>query len=188
VIGALAVAGVGGLLAWGLGQRREPQPASPTAVATPAALERPSPPPVAPTASATSPAPTVTPPAPVAAAPLPPAAAPVDAKALRPAVPVKGADAGPVATKPDHLHLAREAFNARDWPRALNEGKLAVAAGGGADAHAIIGNTYFKMGRFADAEAAFGKAVAQDPKNALLQERLELAHVRAQQEKSGKDN
>jgi serine/threonine protein kinase len=80
-----------------------------------------------------------------------------------------------------HLSQAREAFNARDWPRALSEGKNALAAGGGADALALLGNTYFKMGRFADAEAAYGKAIALDPGNRLLKDRLRIAHVRAQE-------
>ena len=83
------------------------------------------------------------------------------------------------APKVDHLQLARQAFNARDWTRALAEGKLAVAVGGGADAHALLGNTYFKMGRFSDAEQAYDKAVGLDPKNTLLQERLRIARVRA---------
>jgi cytochrome c-type biogenesis protein CcmH/NrfG len=94
----------------------------------------------------------------------------------------------PPAAKVDHLRLAREAFNHRDWPRALAEGKSAVAAGGGAEAHALLGNTYFKMGRFAEAEASYGKAVALDPRNALLQERLGIARVRAQEAKVGKEN
>jgi hypothetical protein len=87
------------------------------------------------------------------------------------------------SAKINHLDLARRAFNERDWPRALAESKLAATAGGGADAYALIGNTYFKMGRFADAEASYVRAVALDPKNALLQERLSIAHARAEQEK-----
>jgi serine/threonine protein kinase len=89
--------------------------------------------------------------------------------------------------KVDHLSLARHAFNARDWPRALTEGKSAVAAGGGAEAHALMGNTYFKMGQFAEAVKAYSKAVALDPKNMLLQERLRIAQVRAQTATDGKE-
>jgi len=89
--------------------------------------------------------------------------------------------------KTDRLSLAREAFNARDWSRALDEGKRAVAAGGGADAHAFVGNTYFKMGRFEEAEQAYTKAVAIDPASQLLRERLGIAHVRAQEAKNGKE-
>ena len=94
----------------------------------------------------------------------------------------------PPAAKVDHLRLAREAFNNRDWPRALAEGKGAVAAGGGAEAHALVGNTYFKMGRFAEAEVSYGKAVALDPGSALLRERLGIARVRAREAKGGKEN
>jgi serine/threonine protein kinase len=86
----------------------------------------------------------------------------------------------PVA-KPDHLSLAREAFNARDWARALEEGKRAVIASGGAEAHAVVGNTYFKMGRFAEAEQEYAKAVALDPANTLLRNRLGIAHARVQE-------
>jgi Flp pilus assembly protein TadD len=81
----------------------------------------------------------------------------------------------------DHLSLARDAFNARDWARALEEGKRAVTAGGGAEAHAVVGNTYFKMGRFAEAEPEYAKAVALDPGSTLLRDRLSISHVRAQE-------
>jgi serine/threonine protein kinase len=89
--------------------------------------------------------------------------------------------------KPDHLSLARDAFNARDWVHALDEGKRAVAAGGGAEAHAIVGNTYYKMGRFAEAEQAYTKAVAIEPSNKLLRDRQSIAHARAVEIKMGKE-
>ena len=109
----------------------------------------------------------------------------VDAK---PAGPLAAGSADPAAAgRGDHLRLAREAFNARDWPRALVEGKSAVAAGGGAEAHTLLGNTYFKMGRFAEAEQAYAKAAAVDPTNTLLQERLRLARVRAQEQNPSKE-
>jgi tetratricopeptide (TPR) repeat protein len=88
--------------------------------------------------------------------------------------------------KSDHLTLARDAFNARDWARALEEGKRAVTAGGGAEAHAVVGNTYFKMGRFADAEQEYSKAIAIEPANKLLRDRLSIAHVRAQESASSR--
>ena len=88
----------------------------------------------------------------------------------------------PSLVRIDHLRLARDAFNARDWAAALGEGKSAVAAGGGAEAHSLLGNTYFKMGHFAEAEQAYAKAVALDPANVLLQDRLRIAHVRAQED------
>jgi serine/threonine protein kinase len=97
----------------------------------------------------------------------------------------------PASTKKtDHLGLAREAFNARDWTRALDEGKLAVAAGGGAEARAVVGNTLFKMGKFPEAEAEYQKALALEPGNALLRDRLSIAHARAQgapDRKAGKE-
>jgi cytochrome c-type biogenesis protein CcmH/NrfG len=113
----------------------------------------------------------------------------MDAKPPRvPAPPVKHPEESTASPKTDHLQIARQAFNARDWPRALSEGKNAVAAGSGAEAHALLGNTYFKMGRFADAEQAYAKAVALEPGNALLQDRLRIARVRAQEGKGGKEN
>jgi Flp pilus assembly protein TadD len=90
------------------------------------------------------------------------------------------------STKVDHLELARQAFNQRDWTLALAEAKAATVAGGGADAHALVGNTYFKMGQFVDAEKSYARAAALEPKNALLQERLRIAHARAEQAKSGR--
>jgi len=88
------------------------------------------------------------------------------------------------APKVDHLELARQAFNDRDWARALTEAKAATAADGGADAHALVGNIHFKMGQFVDAEKAYARAVALDPKNSLLQERLRIARTRAEQSKT----
>jgi len=90
-------------------------------------------------------------------------------------------EAAALAAKVDHLNQARDAFNARDWARAIEEGKRAVAAGGGAEAIAVVGNTYFKMGRFAEAEQAYTKAVALDPESTLLRDRLSIAHARVQE-------
>ena len=56
-----------------------------------------------------------------------------------------------------------------------------MTAGGGAEAHAVVGNTYFKMGRFAEAEQEYTKAVALDPANRLLRDRLSIAHARVQE-------
>jgi tetratricopeptide (TPR) repeat protein len=103
---------------------------------------------------------------------------PTPAAAKRPDAMVESAA---LAAKVDHLNQARDAFNARDWARALDEGKRAVAAGGGAEAIAVVGNTYFKMGRFAEAEQAYTKAVALDPESTLLRDRLSIAHARVQE-------
>jgi len=126
------------------------------------------------------------PPAPVAASPLSGAPrASTEAKEVSPLAVDKGPDSTvevPVpGAKLDHLSLAREAFNVRDWARALEEGKRAVTAGGGAEAHAVVGNTYFKMGRFAEAEQEYTKAAALDPANRLLRDRLSIAHARVQE-------
>jgi serine/threonine protein kinase len=108
-----------------------------------------------------------------------PAAKSVPSKTRSPAPANRAAE--PAATKKtDHLGLARAAFNAREWARALDEGKRAVAAGGGAEARAVVGNTLFKMGRFSEAETEYQKALALEPGNALLRDRLSIAHVRAQ--------
>jgi cytochrome c-type biogenesis protein CcmH/NrfG len=40
------------------------------------------------------------------------------------------------------------------------------------------------MGQYADAENAYARAVELDPKNPLLQERLRIAHARAEQGKT----
>jgi serine/threonine protein kinase len=124
--------------------------------------------------------PTVSPPS--VASPATPRAVASPSVAVPSTAPPKGQSAG---GKTDHLELAREAFNLRDWPRALAEGSSAVAAGAGAEAHALVGNTYFKMGRFADAEKSYARAAALDPKSPLLQERLRIAHARAVQADTG---
>lgn len=92
-----------------------------------------------------------------------------------------------VAAKVDHLEAARQAFNERDWPRALAEAKAATPTGGNADAQALMGSIYFKMSRFPDAEKAYARAVALDPANPLLRERLRIAHVRAGEASAGKN-
>jgi len=103
--------------------------------------------------------------------------APAPAGAMPPTAPQAPSAGG----KLDHLELGRDAFNRRDWARALAEGKAALAADGGAEAHAFLGNTLFKMGRFNEAEQAYRRATSLDPKNTLLQERLRIAHARAEQ-------
>ena len=128
-------------------------------------------------------------PSPAAAAASPPRAT-VEEKDPHPSIAKRGeaiVETPVPADKPNYLILARNAFNARDWRRALEEGRRAVAADGGAEARAIVGNTYFKMGLFAEAEQEYEKAVALDPANALLRERLRIAHIRAQEGKVGKD-
>ena len=127
----------------------------------------------------------------LAAVPPGPPRSTIEGKEPRPASPKRGGEASGAtpasAAKPNHLALARNAFNARDWLRALEEGRRAVAAGGGAEARAIVGNTYFKMGLFAEAEQEYKKAVALDPGSALLRERLRIAHNRAQEGETVKD-
>jgi serine/threonine protein kinase len=162
----------------------EPTPAGPSATPTqPAAVQAPVP---------ASPHQPIKPA--LSAAVAPPSSAPhasVEVKAPHPpGVAVKRGDTSTealvLAAKPDHLRLAREAFNARNWPRALEEGRRAVAQGGGSEAYAIVGNTYFKMGLFADAEREYEKAITLDPTNPLLRDRLSIARVRAQESKSEK--
>jgi eukaryotic-like serine/threonine-protein kinase len=154
------------------GQTAEPGPAA--APGVPAAF------PAAPRAAS--------PRAPSAAAPMP-----VGAPGVAPSRAAKSpASAAPepagATARIDHLQRARAAFNARDWPRALAEGKSAVAAGDGAEAHALLGSTYFKMGRFVEAERAYSRAAALDPANALLAERLRIARARVQELRAGKEN
>jgi hypothetical protein len=130
------------------------------------------------------------PPTLAAVAPSPPRPT-IEGKEPRPAISKHGGEASGAtpasAAKPNHLALARNAFNARDWLRALEEGRRALAAGGGAEARAIVGNTYFKMGLFAEAEQEYEKAVVLNPGSTLLRERLRIARVRAQEGETGKD-
>ena len=175
-----------------------PSPSA-AASATPSPLPAQGPFPAARAAEAQAPAPSpaqgrpqVAPPLPAQPAVAPPSAvSPATPRAVAlPGVAVPSAATAPpkgqsAGGKTDHLELAREAFNLRDWPRALAEGSSAVAAGAGAEAHALVGNTYFKMGRFAEAEQSYARAAALDPKNPLLQERLRIARARAEQAKSG---
>jgi tetratricopeptide (TPR) repeat protein len=145
---------------------------------------------------AAPPSPTALPAAPRAAFPSEPSAAGPAPEVMAPVPPARaakspgaaGAEPVAAAARIDHLQRARAAFNARDWPRALAEGKSAVAAGDGALAHALLGSTYFKMGRFVEAERAYSRAAALDPANALLAERLRIARARVQELRGGKEN
>jgi serine/threonine-protein kinase len=152
---------------------RAADPGAAAAAATPAAM-----PTTAPRSAHPSEAPAA---APTSVGVAPAAASPRAAKSPAVAPPES-------AARIDHLQRARAAFNARDWPRALAEGKNAVAAGDGAEAHALLGSTYFKMGRFVEAERAFRRAAALDPGNALLAERLRIARARVQEQQAGKEN
>jgi serine/threonine protein kinase len=157
--------------------RRRVDAVAPSPAAAPTSPAKSSaPPPVSP-----SPAPALRPPVPEPPPKLPEAR-------VQPAAAPAPPEPAAAPAKLDHLRLAREAFNSRDWPRALAEGRSAVAQGGGAEAHALLGNTYFKMGRFVEAEQAYAKAAALEPRNSLLQERLRIVRVRAQQQKPGEEN
>jgi serine/threonine protein kinase len=154
-------------------------PPSQPASATPTGTAKAKPIPEAPAPGADFPATAPPPQAPLAAVPATSSAKSAGPK-TRSSAPANRPGESASAKKIDHLGLAREAFNTRDWARALDEGKRAVAAGGGAEARAVVGNTLFKMGKFPEAEAEYQKALALDPGNALLRDRLSIAHVRAQ--------
>ena len=107
---------------------------------------------------------------------------PKDASTPRPVArtgrPVSGSSTE--VSKEELLVLAREAFNQRDYDHALAFGQKALTVGGGAEAHALLGNTYFKLGRMEKAEEAFSEAVHLDPGNELFARRLRLVRGRAE--------
>jgi hypothetical protein len=106
---------------------------------------------------------------------------PKDASIPRPVARAGRSASGPSgASKEELLVLAREAFNQRDYDHALAFGQKALDVGGGAEAHALIGNTYFKLGRMEKAEEAFSEAVHLDPGNELFARRLRLVRARAE--------
>lgn len=74
----------------------------------------------------------------------------------------------------NYLALAREAFNQRDYPRALDQSRKAVAADQGAEAYELLGNVYYKLGKLPEAYEAYRIAVAHEPGNELYQRRLKL--------------
>jgi predicted Zn-dependent protease len=51
----------------------------------------------------------------------------------------------------------------------------------------VVGNTLFKMGKVPEAEAEYRKALALEPGNALLRDRLSIAHARAQNAQGAQD-
>lgn len=58
---------------------------------------------------------------------------------------------------------------------AVEVGRRAVAAGGGASAHLVIGNALMMQRRFGEAEREFRAAAALEPQNALARKRLREA-------------
>jgi tetratricopeptide (TPR) repeat protein len=71
------------------------------------------------------------------------------------------------------LTEAHEAFGNDDLDVALRDAKRAADAGGGAEAHVIIGSVYAKRGNYREAEEAFAEAVRLDPTDATARRRLD---------------
>jgi Tfp pilus assembly protein PilF len=86
-----------------------------------------------------------------------------------------------VATTPVRLlEQARTAYALDALDEALRLGSAAASLGGGADAHALVGNIHMKRSSLDEAERAYRAALAADPKHPIATERL--TRVRALRE------
>jgi serine/threonine protein kinase len=81
--------------------------------------------------------------------------------------------------------LGQVAFQQGDFAGALKHAQKATTTGGGADAHLLLGNCYFRLGKFQDAIAEYRKVLAQRPGNAEARRNLEAAQKRLGQGKGG---
>ncbi len=74
--------------------------------------------------------------------------------------------------------LARVAFEQRRWADAARASRRAVAGGGGNRARMYLGNSLFKLGRYAEAARVYRAVLARRPGHAGAQRLLTLARKR----------
>jgi cytochrome c-type biogenesis protein CcmH/NrfG len=74
--------------------------------------------------------------------------------------------------------VGRQAF-AKGWfPESVRAARASLAGGPSAEAHVLLGDTYFKMERFADALREFEAALALAPDHAHARRGRDLATTR----------
>jgi tetratricopeptide (TPR) repeat protein len=61
--------------------------------------------------------------------------------------------------------LAEVAFQRGNFPDSVRLGQHAIVAGGGVPAKLVLGNSYFKLGKYDDAIAQYRAVLASDPNN-----------------------
>ncbi len=93
-----------------------------------------------------------------------------EASSPRSPAPGSGADEPPIAR-------ARRAFNRNAFDDAIRFGEAAVREGAGAEAHLLLGNTYLRTGRPADAERHFEEVLRIEPQHPIARERRETARL-----------
>jgi serine/threonine protein kinase len=74
--------------------------------------------------------------------------------------------------------LARVAFEQRQWAAAVRAARRAVAGGGGVRARMYLGNSLYKLGRYAEAARVYRAVLARQPGHAGAQRLLTLARKR----------
>jgi tetratricopeptide (TPR) repeat protein len=74
--------------------------------------------------------------------------------------------------------LGEVAFQEGEFNGALRQAQAAVRAGGGADAHLLLGNCFFRLGRYAEAIFEYQKVLAQRRGHAEARRNLEAAQKR----------
>ncbi|HEY3354833.1 MAG TPA: protein kinase [Polyangia bacterium] len=74
--------------------------------------------------------------------------------------------------------LGEVAFQQGDFHSALKQAQSAVRAGGGADAHLLLGNCHFRLGHYAEAITEYKKVLAQRRGHAEARRNLEAAQKR----------
>ncbi len=96
----------------------------------------------------------------------------------RPTAPTPSPTPAAPSAAADELDLARRSFDADDFVAAVEHGQAALAAGRH-EAHAVLGATFVKLGRYVEAEREYGEALRRDPDNAAIKRRLEIVRQRA---------
>jgi serine/threonine protein kinase/Flp pilus assembly protein TadD len=74
--------------------------------------------------------------------------------------------------------LGEVAFQQGDFHGALRHAQKAAGSGGGADAHLLLGNCYFRLGRYGEAITEYKKVLAQRRGHAEARRNLEAAQKR----------
>jgi tetratricopeptide (TPR) repeat protein len=84
------------------------------------------------------------------------------------------ADRGPASTG-----LARCAFERGDYAEAIRRAERAVKSGGGAQAHLVLGDAYFKVLKFDFAVREYREVLKVQPGSSEAKQHLEAAQRRA---------
>jgi serine/threonine protein kinase len=77
------------------------------------------------------------------------------------------------------LRRGQSAFDRGAYPEAVQRGNQAISAGAELEGRLLVGDVYFRLGRYRDALREYDSALSRDPANAILRRRRDLAQQKA---------